>query len=735
MRPFVRISLLYVLLGGIWIIATDALTKDLVPDPDQNAVLEILHGWAILAASAVVLDRLTSREIKRREAAEAMQRAVEARFAGILDISTDAIISADEEGRIVLFNKGAEKIFGYRADEVMGKSTNILMPGRFVEDHRRSVRRFQAGPSTSRQLGKDLDLFGLRKDGIEFPVEAGVSRHQENGRTALTAILRDITERKRMESQMRRQIETLKTLYDSAKSLTRTLNLRELAEGIAEQSVREFGARLAWIGTAERDGKVCPLYYFPPEMQYPQEIRVRWDDTPEGQGPTGRAIRSGVSMVCQDLDAEPGFTPWISAARAHGLRSSAAFPLISRGRPFGSLNLYSDQIGYFTAERVGFFEAFAHHAAAALENARLIGENERRMRHLHALRTIDMAITASLDLRVTLDVFLDQFLAQLKVDAAAILLLDPNSQVLQFAAGRGFRTVVLQNTRLRLTEGHAGRVASERCLAVVPDLRKDPGLFQRSPLLGGEEFVSYIGVPLIAKGQTKGVLEVFHRAPFDPAQEWIELMDALATQAAVAIDNSGVFDGLQRSNVELTLAYDTTIEGWSRALDMRDKETEGHCRRVTEMTLALARILLNGNGDLVDIRRGALLHDIGKMGIPDSILLKPGPLSDEEWAIMRLHPSYAYELLSPIAYLRNALDIPYCHHERWDGAGYPRGLKGEQIPIAARIFAAVDTWDALASDRPYRPAWPEDRIRAHIRSLSGTHLDPDVVEVCLDRTA
>lgn len=185
------------------------------------------------------------------------------------------------------------------------------------------------------------------------------------------------------------------------------------------------------------------------------------------------------------------------------------------------------------------------------------------------------------------------------------------------------------------------------------------------------------------------------------------------------------------SNQELSEAYETTLLGWSKALDLRDKETEGHTQRVTELTVQLARLMGFDEDAIVHLRRGALLHDIGKMGVPDSILLKPGPLTDEEWAIMKKHPVYAYELLSPIYYLQPALDIPYCHHEKWDGTGYPQGLKGEDIPLAARVFAIIDIWDALRSDRPYRPAWPVDRVVSHIRSLSGTHLDPAVVEAFL----
>ncbi len=188
---------------------------------------------------------------------------------------------------------------------------------------------------------------------------------------------------------------------------------------------------------------------------------------------------------------------------------------------------------------------------------------------------------------------------------------------------------------------------------------------------------------------------------------------------------------LEQSNAELARAYDATLEGWSHALELRERETAGHSRRVVDLTLEMAARLGVAAEDLIHIRRGALLHDIGKMGIPDSILLKPGPLSADEWVTMRQHPNYAYELLSGIAYLAPAMQIPYGHHERWDGSGYPRGLKGEDIPLAARIFAVVDVWDALTSERPYRPAWPDQAVIDYIKENSGRLFDPNVVEVFL----
>jgi putative two-component system response regulator len=186
---------------------------------------------------------------------------------------------------------------------------------------------------------------------------------------------------------------------------------------------------------------------------------------------------------------------------------------------------------------------------------------------------------------------------------------------------------------------------------------------------------------------------------------------------------------LQEANAQLLAAYEATIEGWSRAMDLRDQETEGHSQRVAELTVKLARAHGMSEEEIMHLRRGALLHDMGKIGIPDSILHKPASLTDYEWETMRKHPQFAYDMLVRIEYLRPALDIPYCHHEKWDGTGYPRKLKEENIPLAARLFAIVDVWDALTSDRPYRTAWSEEAALTYIREQSGKHFDPQVIEL------
>ncbi len=353
-------------------------------------------------------------------------------------------------------------------------------------------------------------------------------------------------------------------------------------------------------------------------------------------------------------------------------------------------------------------------------------EIQRHLEHLAALRSIDVIITSSLDLNLTLSMLLSHVTAQLNVDSANILLFNPRSSLLEYAAGIGFRSDALKHTRLHLGEEFAGQAALQRRMIHSPDLATRATGFVRSPDFEKEAFVCYYGIPLIAKGQIYGVLELFHRSRLASSQEWIDFMQTMAGQVAIAIENATLFKGLQQSNLELTLAYDSTIEGWSRALDLRDRDTEGHTQRVTEMSLRLAQRLGYKEVDLVDIRRGAMLHDIGKMAIPDSILLKPGPLGEEEWEIIRQHPRYAYELLTPIAFLTRALDIPHYHHEKWDGSGYPHGLQGDQIPLVALLFAVVDVFDALTSDRPYRLAWPRQEALAYIQSQAGKHFDPRV---------
>jgi HD-GYP domain-containing protein (c-di-GMP phosphodiesterase class II) len=375
--------------------------------------------------------------------------------------------------------------------------------------------------------------------------------------------------------------------------------------------------------------------------------------------------------------------------------------------------------------------SLANIAANAIHRAALYEQTLHRLDELNALRSIDQAINSSTDLHLTLDLIVKQLKNLSGADAVDILIYHPALMTLRYAAGEGFQTEEIRKSTLRIGEGGAGRVALEQQPLWISDMRQAEGECVRKELLMAEGFTAYHAFPLVVKGEIKGVLEVFQRAPFSANDDWKDTLETVATQTAIAIDNSEMFDGMKRLNTELILAYDETIEGWAAALELRDHDTEGHSRRVTEHTLTMARAAGMSPDELTHVRRGALLHDIGKIGVPDNILQKPGPLDDNEWIIMREHPKISYQLLSKVMYLKPALDIPYCHHEHWDGSGYPRGLKGEEIPLAARLFTVVDVYDALTSDRPYRKAWTREQALKHIKAEAGKQFDPKVVKLFL----
>jgi putative nucleotidyltransferase with HDIG domain len=448
-----------------------------------------------------------------------------------------------------------------------------------------------------------------------------------------------------------------------------------------------------------------------------------------GEGIAGTVFKTGQVSLSREYATDPLTLDSTRNQIPNGW-GGACVPIRTVRETIGVLFVSVELPRQLQPDAVHLLVTLSEMAGNAIRRADLHQQTERQLQHLASLRAVDMAINTILDLRVTLGILIDHIVSQLKVDAVNILLINSKTQTLYHAASSGFHSDSVKSTRLYIGDSLAGQAIRSRTTIHIPNLL-DSKMVQRAQLLTEEGFVTYFGVPLIAKGQVKGVLETFHRSLVEPDPEWRNFLETLAGQAAIAIDNSVLFEELQQTNLNLSMAYDATIEGWSKALDLRDRETEGHALRVTEMTVQLADSLGISPTDLVHIRRGALLHDIGKMGVPDSILYKPGPLTEEEWAIMHRHPDFALDMLSPISYLRQALDIPYGHHERWDGSGYPRHLPGDQIPIAARIFAVVDVWDALISDRPYRKAFTREAAVEFIRKNSGEQFDPRVVEAFL----
>ncbi len=423
---------------------------------------------------------------------------------------------------------------------------------------------------------------------------------------------------------------------------------------------------------------------------------------------------------------------WQVEETAEGVRTTLFAPVMSGRQVRGVLSLFWPGRRTLAEHERQMIESIASQMAVTLRNHDLMQAQTYRMEQLQALHAVDIAITTSVDLDVALEVIVKETRRMLQADIVSLLSYDQALHQFVFHAGMGYRHPAFMDlTGLGANSPVFKTLATLQPLfaPLLGEVQLDDGMRAR---LAAEEIRAAAWLPLVSKGRFHGVLEICLRRPAEMSVDWREFALAMAGQMAIALDNFLLFEQLQESNSELRAAYDATIEGWALALEMRDRETEGHTRRVTELTVSLARRLGLSDEELMHIRRGALLHDIGKIGVPDAILHKPGKLTPEEWEIMRKHPEFAYHFLSRIAYLRPALDIPYSHHEKWDGSGYPLGLKGEDIPLAARIFAVADVYDALATDRPYRKAWPRDQVLRYIAEQAGKHFDPHIVAVFLE---
>jgi PAS domain S-box-containing protein len=643
-------------------------------------------------------------DVTQRKQAEDALHLSEERFRSVFENVSIGIYRTAPDGRILLANPAMCHILGYETFEELAKQ-NLEQEG-FNPEYLRSQFR-ELIESQGQVVG--LESSWKKKDGNTIYVrESARAFHDENGNILYyEGTAEDISERKQTEKTLQTTQNLLTSFLENAPMAGYVITVDD------RMSLVNHGWELERHLTREQAIGKRLADLFPAEMAK----RLARDN--KQVRTTGQPL-----IVEESVDDTDGQHHYFTVK----------FPLFNLEGNVEAVGGLSVDI----SERKQAEKLLAQQTEALRrqneELTRLNEQAERRMQRLVSMRTIDMAISGSFDMGIVLGIILDQVTGQLGTHAADILLFNPNGQTFKFSSGRGFRTQGLERSQYKFGSDLAWRLIRERHKVEIPDLRAQPSVLQRTPELSGEGFVSYIGVPLMSKGQIQGVLEVFQREPLNRDQEWHSYLDTLAGQAAIAIDNAQLFDHLQSSNTELVMAYDTTLAGWASALELRDKETEGHTRRVASLTTQMAQAMGLGEDEQVQIFRGALLHDIGKMGLPDSIVLKPGPLTEQEWAIMHRHPQYAFDMLAPIAYLRPALDIPHCHHEKWDGTGYPRGLKGENIPLPARLFAVVDVWDALTSDRPYRKAWTEQEAVEYIRQQSGQHFDPAAVKIFLENS-
>jgi HD-GYP domain-containing protein (c-di-GMP phosphodiesterase class II) len=539
-----------------------------------------------------------------------------------------------------------------------------------------------------------------------------------------TAIAIDNT--RLFESLVNEQHNTAQ-LYHLSLELAANLKPDDVAKRALLAALETVGASRGNILTLEEDGerlRLLAVTGYDRETAEALNQRLDWDVS---QGVTGRVVRTCKATIVPDVSRDADWVP--ISGLDDWVQSMLSVPLVAGDRIVGVLNLLSEQLDFFKIKNLSLLTTIASPVALSLQNARLYESLRQRLAELEILADTSSALRKAQSHDDIPPILLAKAVEGLKANAGVLLLLDNDE--LKFVATHG-ATGVSKGGVCPPGAGMMWQALESDKPIFIPDVTQIEELQKNvlcQALMG--DALSCACVLLRTAASTIGVVYLnWKKKSFFSADE-SRLLESLAEIAANAIHRSTLHEQTARQALDLTQAYDATIEGWSHALDLRDRETEGHTQRVTDLTLKLARAMEIGEPEIAHIRRGALLHDIGKMGIPDNILRKPGALNEDEWAVMRQHPQFAHEMLSPIDYLQPALDIPWCHHEKWDGSGYPRGLKGEEIPLTARIFAVVDVFDALTSDRPYRPAWTKRKVIAYIRQQAGIHFDPKVVETFL----
>jgi HD-GYP domain-containing protein (c-di-GMP phosphodiesterase class II) len=408
------------------------------------------------------------------------------------------------------------------------------------------------------------------------------------------------------------------------------------------------------------------------------------------------------------------------------LISGGLFPLIYRDRVIGVLGLLSNQTDYFKPGAITWISALAKMISDNLF------ERENTTEEKQFEQEITRILQSSLDVRERLPKVLEILAGAVKADAVTMLGYSPQGSRFELIATHGLGLPTLAKLRLFFEAGLAGKNFDRHQPIWIEDLQIPDIDARPISRLDEEGFRGYLAFPLIGHNDLSGVIEILWREP-QTAKNWNwEFIGRVTEQMAFAIQRAGILKDIRQQNSELLTKYNAMIEGLSRALELRDIETEGHTRRVSQMTMRLVEHMHIPPDEWDSIRQGALLHDIGKLGIPDAILLKPGSLTPQERKVMQQHVLYGYNILAPIISARHTLDITLYHHEHWDGKGYPYGLKGEQIPLVARLFTIIDVFDALKSDRPYRSAWTHDQVAQYLRAQAGQEFDPYIVKVFLE---
>jgi PAS domain S-box-containing protein len=675
-------------LNSIVVIGTQHLIA-----PGSEPRPSILVFWWMMALTIWLYEGTLS-EALRRSQAEAMVRKQaedelkqsEERHRLLIEEARDVIFTISSEGRITSLNPSFETFIGWPRADWIGRSFKDLVA---------EGSRAQASEQFERILkGETLRALRLRmvtRTKKQLVVEMNISPQVKDGNViGLLGIARDMTEEQKAEDLLMTSEKRFRALIENSSDAISLSNAEGLITYASPSIVRMLG-----YTPEERLGRDGSELFHPEDLEV---ILPQYKDILQHPDKT--------VTVQYRLKHKDGSWRWIEAVVRNMFADPNVGALVSNYRDITERKNAEIELKRYAQNNATMTE-LSHQILTRL-NLDQVYESTRQA--VQKMMSCDAFVIALLDE------------ATQEINEVYLWDHDKRWPGIRHPFGEGLTDYIISSGRSLLVnewdESHSRSTHVNVFGLTEQDSR------------------SVLAVPLIeTSGRCIGMISAQSYSPDAYKEEDQRLLVTLANQVSEAIKNTQLFDELQRSNLELTLAYDATIEGWSRAMDLRDKETEGHTQRVTELTLSLAKAVGINDEELTHIRRGALLHDIGKLGVPDEILYKNENLSEAEWMIMHKHPLFAHQMLSSIPYLEPALVIPYCHHEKWDGSGYPRGLKGEEIPVEARIFALADVWDALTSDRPYRPAWTKDKSLQYIKDQSGKYFDPKFVQPFLNLIA
>jgi response regulator RpfG family c-di-GMP phosphodiesterase len=604
-----------------------------------------------------------------------------------------------------------------------------------VKIHASTVREKQEQEELIRlvvERTKDIENELEQRRKAEEETQAANAKLKQN-QTALLHLMEEmkdeISARQKAEEGLKQNLKELEILAEFSQDLGQLMTPQQIGKKIVDLFVKE----LNWEHIVVR-------YYFPendslsvlafnqPGLLTERDQKLTMDRYNDmihkpGDGLSGWVWQTRQPARVADVKKNEHYMDIFP-----GIRSGLYVPIMAGERAIGVISLESETVDAFSQADERLVTTLAAQVGIALENARLFEQTVTRLKNIESLRQIDRAISSNFDMKSTLAIISETAQNQLGVCAVDILLYNQHSQILSFVYGHGFRSTGVSDINLDSKISLASQVVRGRKMIQLADLKGVNADSLPSNLVS-EGFVSYIGVPLLAKSKVNGVLEVFERSEIKHDRDWYDFLEAFAHQASIAIDNSGLFENLQKLNIEIASAYDTTIKAWAQTLEIRDVTYAGHASRVMDLSVKIASAMGLSGDAISHLRHGVLLHDIGMLGIPESILLNPGSLNEEQWKMVRKHPRIAYDLLSQIPNWRQALDIPYSHHEKWDGTGYPQGLKNDVIPLGARICALADVYDTLQMERPFRSAWDKTLAKNFIRDGAGSQFDPEVVRM------